>query len=66
MLTTIAIALIGGFVFLLEALREMRNNRRKANADDALRRALDHGFVEEPLSEEEIAALHAARRDGDR
>jgi hypothetical protein len=44
----------------------MRNNRRKANADDALRRALDHGFVEEPLSEEEIAALHAARRDGDR
>lgn len=66
MFTTIAIGLVIGFLFLLEALREIRTAHRQASAANALQRALDHGFTESPLTAEEIAALHAARWDGDR
>ena len=66
MINMIALLLVVCFLCFLEALREIRNNQRKANASNALERALDHGFVESPLTAEEIAALHAARWDGDR
>ena len=64
MITTIAIGLMLSFLFFCEALREIRNNRRKANASNALQRALNHGFIESPLTEEKITELRASRWDG--
>ena len=37
MLNTIGLLLVIGFLFFLEALREIRTAHRKANANDALR-----------------------------